>query len=135
MLDFTLLAADAGSWWEPGTPNFLDVGDVSAILGLIGLACGMIYTVSKIWMKLLRAIIREEITEATAPIHPAANGGLSLADVARKTSQLEAQMCRIEKQNDETKNLIIKVLSQAVIIPDTAPADPKTARSRSKKTS
>ncbi len=135
MLDFTLLAADAGSWWEPGTPNFLDVGDVSAILGLIGLACGMIYTVSKIWMKLLRAIIREEITEATAPIHPAANGGLSLADVARKTSQLEAQMCRIEKQNDETKNLIIKVLSQAVIIPDTAPADPKPARSRSKKTS
>jgi hypothetical protein len=24
-------AADA-PWWEPGTPNFLDIGDVSAIL-------------------------------------------------------------------------------------------------------
>jgi hypothetical protein len=55
--------------------------------------------------------------------------------VARKTNQLEAQMCRIEKQNDETKDLIIKVLSQAVIIPDTAPSDPKPARSRSKKAS
>ena len=135
MLNLTFYAASDGSWWEPGTPNFLDVGDVSAILGLIGLACGMLYTVSKVWMKLLRAIIREEITEATAPIHPAANGGLSLADVARKTNQLETQMCRIEQQNTETKDLIIKVLSQAVIIPDTAPADPKPARTRSKKTS
>lgn len=135
MYNLTLLAADAGSWWEPGTPNSLDVGDVSAILGLVALACGMLFTVSKIWMKLLRTIIREEITEATAPIHPSANGGLSLADVARKTNQLETQMHRIEKQNDETKNLIIKVLSQAVIIPDTAPSDPKPARSRSKKAS
>jgi hypothetical protein len=86
-------------------------------------------------MKLLRTIIREEITEATASIHPSANGGLSLADVARKTNQLETQMHRIEKQNNETKDLIIKVLSQAVIIPDTAPSDPKPARSRSKKAS
>jgi len=71
LYNLTLLAADAGSWWEPGTPNSLDVGDVSAILGLIALACGMLFTISKIWMKLLRTIIREEIVEATAPIHPA----------------------------------------------------------------
>ena len=135
MLDLTVYAADAGSWWEPGTPNFFDVGDLSAILGLIALACGMVFTVGRVWMKMLRSVIREEITEATAPIHPSANGGLSLADVARKTNQLEAQMCRIEQQNIETKDLIIKVLSQAVIIPDTAPSDPKPARSRSKKTS
>lgn len=135
MLNITLLAAGEGSWWEPGTPNFLDVGDVSAILGFILLAGGAFVTITKVWMKMLRKVIKEEITVATAPIHPAANGGLSLADVARKTNQLEAQMHRIEEQNTETKDLIIKVLSQAVIIPDTAPADPKPARSRSKKTS
>lgn len=129
------LVSEGNSWWEPGTPNFLDIGDISALLGLVALACGMLFTVSKVWMRILRTIIREEITEATAPIHPSANGGLSLADVARKTDKLESQMEHIVSQNVETRDLIIKVLAQAVIIPDTAPADVKPARSRSRKTS
>ena len=53
--------------------------------------------VSRWWMKTLRRIINEEITVATQPIHPNANGGLSLADVARKTTKLDERMENLEK--------------------------------------
>ena len=73
-------------------------------------------------MKLLRSVIREEIVEATKPIHPSANGGLSLEDVARKTNKLEEHLVQIQKENSETKDLLIKVLATSVIIPDLPPA-------------
>lgn len=135
-LESTLLA----SWWEPGTPNTLDVGDVSALLGLLVLSGGILMGITRWWMKLMRKMMKEEIAVATAPIHPNANGGLSLPDVARKTEKLEAHLCSLEdkvtkisEQHQETKDLLVKVLAQSVIIPDTAPVEPKV-RSRSKKT-
>ena len=96
--------------------------------------------ITRWWMKLMRKMMKEEIAVATAPIHPNANGGLSLPDVARKTEKLEAHLCSLESkvseistQNQETKDLLIKVLAKSVIIPDTAPEEPKL-RSRTKKT-
>jgi hypothetical protein len=36
----------ASNWWEPGTSDLFDVGDLSALLGLIALAAGMVFGVS-----------------------------------------------------------------------------------------
>jgi hypothetical protein len=126
-----LLTMDAPVWWEPGTPGVLDIGDISVFLGALVAFATIFVMVSRWWMKSLRKVINEEITLATEPIHPNANGGLSLADVARKTTALEGHMLRIEIQNNETKELLAKVLAQAVIIPDTVPEEPRGTRSRS----
>lgn len=130
---FTILTA---SWWEPGTPNILDIGDVSAMLMFLIALTGAFFGVTRFWLKLLRKIIREEIGEATKPIHPSANGGLSLADVARKTNALEKQISDVATATNETKDLLIKVLAQSVVIPDTVPKEepalrPKRARKSS----
>lgn len=133
----TSLAAATSNWWEPGSPNLFDVGDLSALLGLIALASGMVFGVTRWWLKLMKAMMQEEIAAATAPIQPGANGGLSLPDVARKTQRLEEQMDIILDNQMQTNQLLIKVLSQSVIIPDTPPMEekPRATRSRSKKTS
>jgi hypothetical protein len=129
------VTADA-NWWEPGTANLFDVGDLSALLGLIALGSGMIFGVTKWWMAVMKKMMKEEITAATAPIHPSANGGLSLPDVARRTEKLEKQMDIILDNQMQTNNLLVKVLSQSVMIPDTpAAVEPKMTRSRSKKNS
>jgi hypothetical protein len=134
MLPDFLIVEAASNWWEPGTANLFDVGDLSALLGLLVLVSGIIFGVSKWWLKLMKAIIKDEISTATAPIHPNANGGLSLPDVARKTEKLEKQMDIILDNQMQTNQLIIKVLSQSVMIPDTAPMEEsKMTRSRSKK--
>jgi hypothetical protein len=127
-------AADA-PWWEPGTPNFLDIGDVSAILVFLITLTGVFLAITKFWLKLLRRIIREEIEVATQPIHPSANGGLSLADVARKTNSLETQLSDIQKETKETKDLLIKVLAQSVVIPDTVPMAEPPVKRKSRKSS
>ena len=94
----------------------------------------MVFGVSRWWLKLMRGIIKDEIGAATAPIHPEANGGLSLPDVARRTEKLEKQMDVILDNQMETNQLLVKVLTQSVMIPDTAPMEePKMTRSRSKK--
>ena len=124
----------ASNWWEPGTANLFDVGDLSAIIGLVVLIGGVVLGVTKWWMSLMKKMMKEEITAATAPIHPSANGGLSLPDVARRTAKLETQMDIILDNQMETNNLLVKVLSQSVMIPDSPPmAEPKMTRSRSKK--
>lgn len=129
---FTLVAAN--NWWEPGTANVFDVGDLSALLGLLVLASGIMFGVSKWWLKLMKGVIKEEIEAATAPIHPDANGGLSLPDVARKTERLEQQMNIILDNQLETNQLLVKVLSQSIMVFDAAPIEePKRVRSRSKK--
>jgi hypothetical protein len=127
-------AADA-PWWEPGTPNFLDIGDVSAILVFLITLTGAFFGVTRFWLKLLRRIIREEIEVATQPIHPNANGGLSLADVARKANTLETQLNDIQKETRETKDLIIKVLAQSVVIPDTPPIIEPPMKRKTRKSS
>jgi hypothetical protein len=124
----------ASNWWEPGTADLFDVGDLSALLGLVALGSGMIFGVTKWWMKIMKNMMRDEIAAATAPIHPSANGGLSLPDVARRTQKLEKQMDIILDNQMQTNNLLVKVLSQSVMIPDTpAAVEPKMTRSRSKK--
>jgi hypothetical protein len=131
--DLSILVA-ANNWWEPGTANLFDVGDLSALLGLIVLVSGMIFGVSKWWLKLMKAIIKDEIGAATAPIQPGANGGLSLPDVARRTEKLEKQMDVILDNQMETNQLLVRVLTQSVMIPDSPPIEePKMTRSRSKK--
>lgn len=52
--------------------------------------------------------LRKEIKQATYPISPGANGGLSLPDVARKLDKME------QRQNDtDTKiDLIIEILKK-----------------------
>ena len=135
VLSMLSVTADA-NWWEPGTTNLFDVGDLSAILGLIALGSGMIFGVTKWWMRLMKRMMREEISAATAPIQPGANGGLSLPDVARRTEKLEKQMDIILDTQTEMNGLLIKVISQSVMIPDTpAAVEPKMTRSRSKKNS
>jgi hypothetical protein len=125
----------ASEWWEPGTPNFLDIGDVSAILVFLITLTGAFFAVTKFWLKLLRRIIREEIEVATQPIHPSANGGLSLADVARKANKLEEQLTEMHKDNLETRDLLIKVLAQSVVIPDTVPMAEPPVKRKSRKSS
>jgi hypothetical protein len=129
---YSLVAAN--NWWEPGTAGLFDIGDLSALLGLIVLASGIVFGVSKWWLRLLKAIIKDEISTATAPIHPEANGGLSLPDVARKTERLEQQMNIILDNQMETNQLLVRVLTQSVMIPSTVSVEePKMTRSRSKK--
>ena len=134
MLLDSLIVVAADNWWEPGTANLFDVGDLSALLGLLVLVSGIVFGVSKWWLKLMKTIIRDEIGAATAPIHPEANGGLSLPDVARKTERLQQQMDIILDNQMETNQLLVRVLSQSVMIPNTVPVEePKMTRSRSKK--
>lgn len=120
----------ASNWWEPNTPNAFDIGDLGAILAALLAASAIFFGVTKLWMRLLRGVIREEIEEATKPIHPSANGGLSLADVARKTNKLEDHLIQMQKDNNETKDLLIKVLATSIVIPDLPPAKQEAQLSR-----
>jgi hypothetical protein len=125
------------NWWEPGTPGIFDVGDASVFLGVVLAVFGIYAAIHSRWIKSLRAIVKEEIEIATAPIHPKTNGGLSLADVARRTQSLEKTIDRIDERSLETQKLLLNVLSNSVLIPDTPPQEeqafPKAARSRSRK--
>jgi hypothetical protein len=115
----TVVGMTTANWWEPGTPGFFDIGDASAVLGFLIAISGVLFGVSRWWLKMMRKMMREEITEATAPIHPSANGGLSLADVARKTDKLEQDLCGLDKKTDrlqktvaESNTLLIRFLSE-----------------------
>lgn len=129
--------ATVRSWWEPGTPDIFDVGDASVFLGVFLALIAIYAAVYGRWIKSLRRVIKEEIEIATAPIHPDSNGGLSLADVARRTRSLEKTIDRIDERSLETQKLLLRVLSNSVLIPDTPPQEeaafPKVARSRSRK--
>lgn len=127
------------NWWEPGTPNVFDIGDMAAFFGLLIAGSTVVFGVTRWWMKIMRKMVREELTTATAQIQPHANGGLSLPDIARRTEKLENQMNNLCKTQEETKDLLIKVLAAAVIIPDAPPSPTSTVeepkhRSRTKKT-
>jgi hypothetical protein len=125
------------SWWEPGTPDLFDIGDASVFLGVFLAIIAIYAAIYGRWLKALRRVIKEEVGIATAPIHPDTNGGLSLADVARRTKSLEKTIDRIDERSLETQKLLLRVLSNSVLIPDTPPQEeaafPKVARSRSRK--
>lgn len=117
------VVAAASNWWEPGTPDIFDIGDASVFLGVILAFSAVLAGASRIWMKSLRKVIKEEVTIATQPIHPDGNGGLSLADVARRTAKLETSVNKIAKHNEETREILLKVLTSSVYIPDTMPEE------------
>jgi hypothetical protein len=52
--------------------------------------------------------IRREIKDATRPIHPSSNGGLSLPDVARKLDKLESRQDHTDSQLDLVISLLRK---------------------------
>jgi hypothetical protein len=52
--------------------------------------------------------LRREIKEATRPIHPLSNGGLSLPDVARKLDKLELRQDHTDSQLDLVISLLRK---------------------------
>jgi len=109
--NLTSILVASGPWWEPGTPNMLDVGDLSAMLGLLIAFSGVVFGIVRWFTRGIREIVREEIQEATQPIHPSSNGGLSLADVARKTDRLEGQVEAILVHQGETRDLLLRVLA------------------------
>lgn len=96
----------SNNWWEPGSPGF-DIGDATAILVFIVTFVTVLRSTAKWWVKQLRKVIKEEITLSTTLIHPDANGGLSLPDVARKVNKLEKTLNSIKSDNLELKELII----------------------------
>jgi len=112
---------DAANWWEPGTADVLDIGDIAIYLSALIAFAAVVAGTSKVWSKSLRKIVREEIEIATAPIHPKSNGGLSLADVARKTEDLETSLNKISTQNEETRTILLQVLANSVYIPIVTP--------------
>lgn len=109
---FLALEEEVSNWWEPNTPGVLDIGDVSVFLGAIIAFSTVFMMVSKWLMKALRKIVREEIAVATEPIHPNSNGGLSLADVARKAIALEKQIKTLERYNKQTYDLVKELAAQ-----------------------
>lgn len=98
------------NWWDPNTSGYFDVGDLSAILLLLTTAVSIVIAISRWWMKQLKKVINEEISEATRPIQPTANGGLSLPDVARKVDRLENTLEQVMRDNLETRDIILQVL-------------------------
>jgi len=104
----------ANSWWEPNTPGVVDIGDLTAFLVFFTALAGILIGVSRWWVKLLRGIIRDELLIATEPIHPNSNGGLSLADVARRTTALETKVSEIHDQNVETHKLITELMLEII---------------------
>lgn len=98
--------ATSYNWWEPGTTGVFDIGDLVAFIAFFTGLATILVGISRWWMKTLRSIIKEEIEIATEPIHPAANGGLSLADVAKRTTHLETQMTDLILQNNEIHGML-----------------------------
>lgn len=123
------------NWWEPGTPGVFDIGDLGAFLAVLLAFAAVFAAVSRWWMKSLRVVVKEEIEIATQPIHPQGNGGLSLADVARKTTELEKSLKSMHRYNQETRNILLKALTGSIDIPEQVPEEEvraKTTRSRKK---
>lgn len=102
------------AWWEPGSANTLDVGDLSIMLTFAVTFSGVLVAITRWWGKKLRKIVREELLVATEPIHPNSNGGLSLADVARRTQRLEESLVDMREAQSEVKDLLLRVLAHSI---------------------
>lgn len=94
------------SWWEPGSENILDVGDLAIILGFAVAVISAATGLSRWWLRQLRRTIHDEIEEYTQPIQPTANGGLSLPDVARKVEKLEYRVDELKEDNKRIEKSI-----------------------------
>jgi hypothetical protein len=94
------------SWFEPGTDNMFDVGDMAIILGFAVSVVASATGLSRWWLRQLRKTIHDEIEEYTKPIQPTANGGLSLPDVARKVEKMEFSVNRLIEDNGKIEKSI-----------------------------
>lgn len=94
------------SWWEPGSKEVFDVGDMAIILGFALTVVGAATGLSRWWMKQLKRTIHDEVEDFTKPIQPTANGGLSLPDVARKVEKLENTVIGIKEDNERIEKSI-----------------------------
>lgn len=76
---------------------------ISQLLGLIVVIVSSLTALGKYF---IFNPLRREIKEATRPISPTANGGLSLPDVARKLDKMETR----QDQTDAKLDLVIELL-------------------------
>lgn len=76
--------------------NGFDVTDLLALLGVVTAITGII---ALLWKVLAAPQISRQISEATKPIQPGANGGKSLPDVAANTQLI------VERQTDIIQDL------------------------------
>lgn len=76
---------------------------VSQLFGLIVVIVSSLTALGKFF---IFNPLRREIQEATRPISPGANGGLSLPDVARKLDKMETR----QDQTDAKLDLVIELL-------------------------
>lgn len=80
--------------------NGLDIADVVTICSAVGaFFLGGRWVVGRI-VESIREIVCDEVARATYPIQPTSNGGLSLPDVARKTSRNEAILIKLAAHNN-----------------------------------
>jgi hypothetical protein len=98
------------SWWEPGTPSVLDIGDASAILFFFIALVTAVVGIARWWSNHLKNMIIDIVGKATEPIHPSSNGGFSLPDIARKVNKLETSLESIRKDQIATRDIILQVL-------------------------
>lgn len=80
-------------------------GQVSQLIGFILLLVTTIATFGKFF---IFDPLRREIKEATRPIHPSSNGGLSLPDVARKLDKMEHRQDEVDAKLDLVISLLRK---------------------------
>lgn len=114
---FQILAA---SWWEPGSTDMLDVGDVSAILIFLIALVGAWRGLTKWWAKELRTMVREIVVdvvgEYTKPIQPDGNGGYSLPDVVKELRDVKASVVEVARVASDTKTTFYEYLAQRAAV-------------------
>jgi hypothetical protein len=74
----------------------------------LGLIIGVVTALTGLGRFFIFNPLRKEIKEATRPIHPLSNGGLSLPDVARKLDKLEERQDHTDAQLDLVISLLRK---------------------------
>jgi hypothetical protein len=86
--------------------NALDIAaQASQIIGFIIL---LVTTLGGLGRFFIFNPLRREIQDATRPIQPSANGGLSLPDVAKKLDKLEQRQDHTDSQLDLVISLLRK---------------------------
>ena len=75
---------------------------------VLGIIIALVTTLTGLGRYFIFNPLRREIKEATRPIHPSSNGGLSLPDVARKLDKLESRQDHTDAQLDLVISLLRK---------------------------
>lgn len=106
----------SASWWEPGSPDTLDIGDITAILVLF-ITIGTVWRIlTKWWAKELQRMIRENVAEIvqefTKTIQPNANGGNSLPDVVKELKTVKKSVVEVNDRVNSTQNLFLMYLAE-----------------------